>query len=932
VIDMIGRAREAAAIARFVERVPDGPVGLLIEGEPGIGKTTIVSDAIRQARDARYRVLQVRPAEAEADLSHAALTDLIGGVFDSVTGALPAPQRQALEVALLRRDPDAPADPRTTASALLTVIAILSGDDPLVIVIDDAQWLDRASRRALEFVARRLPPRVGVVVAHRPVAGPGRPLDLIRALGPEGLEQLVLGPLSLAALNELVQSRARLKLARPLLVRLAEASGGNPFFALELARALARGAALPAPGDPLPVPRTLHDLLIDRMDRLSASARTAASVAAALSRPTAEILETALSPEFDVEAALLELEEAGLLTSGDDRLRFTHPLLASTLYGSLTVTRRREMHRRLADAAGDPEEQARHLARAQRTPDEGAAARIESAAALAMRRGAPEAAAELYAAACRLTPDEQSDDFARRMLGGAHALRLAGDLHAARSRATQALASSRIPSVRARSLLLLGDLATYTDSIESRLEYQERALTEAGDDRSLRVEILIALFEQIATDAERAGRRADEAIELLRQGGDRSGLARALMCKFVAEAVLGRGAQSHVLDEAVGLEAGSEHLLEDRIRPGRRGGPVSVYPLIWSHWIDDLDGARSRFRLLTRWSEDRGDVVGATELVEFVAMAEFRAGNWAVAEQALEAACETMGQFELRGPLTPSFADRSVIDAHRGRIERARGTLETILAINGLDLFWRMVCHSAQGAVEFCDGSYEAADRAWTLMREEARVVGWIDNLDDRSEPDHVEALLSLGKPDEARGILEHLEWRGRTLPRSWIDATLPRAEALILAANGMLAEALRIVDEAPETPSLPFETARLLLVRGQLERRANRKLAARDSLTAALRSFEALGSPPWSQRARDEIARLGLRHRRGDELTETERRIAALAAVGKTNREVAEAAFVSPKTVEANLARVYRKLGIRSRAELGARMAAESAGAKTET
>ena len=191
----------------------------------------------------------------------------------------------------------------------------------------------------------------------------------------------------------------------------------------------------------------------------------------------------------------------------------------------------------------------------------------------------------------------------------------------------------------------------------------------------------------------------------------------------------------------------------------------------------------------------------AAEIVEFLAMAEFRAGNWAQAEQALEDACDTLAQFELRGPFIASFADRSVIDAHRGRIERARRTLLGILGVERLDVFWRMVCHSAQGAVEFCAGDYEAADRAWTQMRAEARVVGWFDFLDDRSEPDHVEALLALGKLDEARRVLEHLEWRGRTLPRSWIDAGLPRARALVLAAEGKLAEALAIIDAAPATP-----------------------------------------------------------------------------------------------------------------------------------
>jgi predicted ATPase len=553
VIDMIGRAGEAATVTRFAERVPSGPVGLLIEGEPGIGKTTVMLETIRAATQRRYRVLQARPAEAESDLSFAALGDLIGGLFHEVSDALPAPQRQALEMALLLRWADQQADPLTTASALLTVLTILSSTDPLVIAIDDAQWMDQASRRALEFSIRRLPQRVGVVVASRVDDGPGTPFDLERALGPGSLERLVLGPLSLAALHHLIQSRHGLNLSRPMLVRVAEASGGNPYFALEVAGALARDHAQPALGDLLPVPRTLHDLLSDRVDRLSTAARAVASAAAALSRPTAQTVASAVGSDLDVDAAILEAEEAGVLASDGDRLRFSHPLLASAIYGSLTAGRRRSLHRRLVSVVDDPEERARHLARSATAADEGAASTIEDAAALATRRGAPESAAELYDAACRLTPAEQSENLARRMLGGANARLVAGDLDGARSLAERAMEIGRTGSIRARALLLIGHLASYTETTQARIEYQEHALSEAGHDVALRVEILLALFEQIAVNPDKAVQRADEAIGLLRERDDPGLLARALISKFIAEAVLGRGANPLLLDEAMAL-------------------------------------------------------------------------------------------------------------------------------------------------------------------------------------------------------------------------------------------------------------------------------------------------------------------------------------------------------------------------------------------
>ena len=309
---------------------------------------------------------------------------------------------------------------------------------------------------------------------------------------------------------------------------------------------------------------------------------------------------------------------------------------------------------------------------------------------------------------------------------------------------------------------------------------RRRATTE------LRLEILLALFEQIAIDPDKAAQRADEAIAVLREHDEAGYLARALITKFIADAVLGRGASARLLDEALELERGST-------------GPVSTYPLLWFHWIDDLEATRARHHVHDQRYRDRGDIVTAAETAEFLAMAEFRAGNWTEAEKALEDACETLAQFDLRGPFVASFADRSVIDAHRGRIERARQTLLGILDdVDRLDVFWRSVCHSAQGAVEFCGGDYGAADRSVDTDAGGGPGRRLDRSPDDRSEPDHVEALIALGRLDEAHRVLDHLEWRGRTLPRSWIDAGLPRARALLLASDGKLAEALGIIDAAP--------------------------------------------------------------------------------------------------------------------------------------
>ena len=210
-------------------------------------------------------------------------------------------------------------------------------------------------------------------------------------------------------------------------------------------------------------------------------------------------------------------------------------------------------------------------------------------------------------------------------------------------------------------------------------------------------------------------------------------------------------------------------------------------------------------------------------------------------------------------------------------------------------------------------------------MHERVGSGGIRDFLPDRSEPYHVESLLALGDTARARELLQHLEWRGRTFPRLWIDVTLPRARALVLAAEGDVTGALAHLDglDVEQAAKLPFDLGWALLVRGRLLRRAKQKQLAASVLHEALEIFERLGAPAWEAQARSELDRVGLR-RSSDELTATERRVAELAAEGLTNREVAARAFVSPKTVQANLTRVYRKLGISSRAELGARMAEE--------
>jgi DNA-binding CsgD family transcriptional regulator len=913
--EIIGRGAELLAVHAFLDRVATGPSALLIEGEPGIGKTTLLLQTVRAGESRGYRVLQACPAESELRLSFAAIADLVGAAFDETRAHLPAPQERALGAALLRLDPEEPAEPRTTATALGSVLTTLARERPVLVAVDDVQWLDRASERALAFAVRRLPERLGLVVTRRGSGDDEAPLGLARAVPADRLQRLVPGPLSLAALQQILSTRLGMSFTRPLLTRIAEASGGNPLYALEIAQATTRGKGEASLGVPLSVPSRLDELISERVRALSDPAQQAVRVTAFLSRPVASTIVEALGSNLDGRAALREAEEAGVVVSERERVRFTHPLLASVVYGSTLPGRRLELHRRLARLVADPEERARHVAASTTEPDEAIAAQVERGARQAALRGAHDAAAELFEASCRLTPDGRPNELARRLTGGAAALLSVGHVTAARSRAERAVATAVLPALRAEALWALAGVEWDAGAVSAACEHLESALPDASNDRVLQSRILSDLAMMSVTtsaplSACRALGQADAAIHLLREDREPELLAGALIKRVLAEALLGGDPPGELLERALALEA--------------EGRPHPV-PLLWFQYLDAFDAARSRYAAEDHWYREHGDDRLHGNRLGELALVELRAGRWDLAVRRAELGCTMAEQPLVSGPATMPFVSRSLVDAHRGRVERGRSTLLPLIeeAERTGKAWWAANLLSALGFVEFAAGEHEAADRALTNMREHVDSIGIVDALFDRSEPFHIESLVALGELHSARTALARLEQRGLGLPRTWIVATLPRARALVVAAEGDVHGALAALDELDPgmASQLPFELGRTLLLEGRLRRRANQKRAAADALRQALELFEQLGAPTWFEQAGAELARVGLRHGSPDGLTATELQIAQLAAAGLTNREVANAAFVSPKTVEANLARAYRKLGIHSRAELGARM-----------
>jgi DNA polymerase III delta prime subunit len=483
--DIVGREEELELLRGFLADTAAGPLALLLEGEPGIGKTTLWAAAVKSARERSYCVLACRTAGAEVQLSFAALGDLLAEVLEETLSELPTPQRRALEVALLLEEARGrPPDQRAIALAFLGVLRLLARSGPVLIAVDDAQWLDTPTAAVLEFALRRLRSEPIVLLATVRREDGGVALLELERVVPEGrLRRLAVEPLSVGALQRLFRLRLGAALSRPTLHRLHEASGGNPFYALELARALERQGSQPRLGRPLPIPENLHELVQERLAALPERAQDVLLAVAALASPTVPSVRAAMGNGDRPAAGLEAAVAAGVIELEGERIRFSHPLLGSTLYSGAEPAQRRRLHRRLSRVVTDPEERARHLALGADGADEGVARALDAAARHASARGAPPAAAELAELAIEFTPDEQEGDRRRRTL-------VATDYHIAAGALSRAhgileVLLRELPRGDARVDALLR-LAQSSEAQETAAELCERALREAkGDDRRL---------------------------------------------------------------------------------------------------------------------------------------------------------------------------------------------------------------------------------------------------------------------------------------------------------------------------------------------------------------------------------------------------------------------------------------------------------------
>ncbi|MGO8875564.1 MAG: AAA family ATPase [Acidimicrobiales bacterium] len=900
---VIGRNSELAEVDTFIRRSATHLAALSVTGPAGIGKTTIWNEAIRRASDLGYEVLLTRPTEAEAKYAFAGLTDLMSDVPVEAFSCLPGMQRQALDIALLRQAPTSnPLPRRLVATAVLSLlVALTERGAPALVAVDDAQWLDVATSEVLSFALRRLDRQpLGVLSSVR--AGVDRPRTFEEVLPTDQRREVRLGPLSTASLHEIVKRQLGDVLPRPVLARIVAASHGNPFYGVEIARELVRTVSPITPAAMPVLPEEVHSLVRWRLRRLPSTCRRALLVAACLSRPS--------NQHVDVEA-LAPAEAAGVVEIDDlGFVRFTHPLLIAAVLESASSAEQREVHRSLAARVTDPIERARHLGLGAVGPNEAVAATLDGAAETAASRGALSEAGELARRALQLTLPADSERAARRSLLLARHLGDTGQ-NPGEARSILETALSRCSDHELRAELLLsmamvcgseGDAGTGYAHLMTALELTVDAALIG------RIHHEAAWLSE--SDPQRALAHCEAATAVLEGVGTRALYSTALLYGAYLRLTTGRGADEEAAERGRLLqEDGDFH-------------DLSPVPLHWPAWHDDFALSRSRLEAALARIRLVGDEKSVPSILSHLCEIETWTGDWSRAAMWAAEATEVAARSEPGGLWQIAVYANAYLDVHLGELDRAREAAASMLARRGdsgpplRELRGRMLL----GFAAMSSGDSEEAVSQFGRADAALEAAGYREPVRYRFHADQTEAVIAVGDLDAASALLSRFEARAAVFPRPWILATAARCRGLLLSAGGDLEGAALAMDEAlrqHERLEMPFERARTLLAQGQLLRRRKQRRAARTALSEALAVLERLGSPLWVARAHGELARVPVR-RAGAELTATEEEVGRLAASGMTNRQIAERAFLSTKTVEHNLARVYLKLQIHSRAELG--------------
>jgi DNA-binding CsgD family transcriptional regulator/tetratricopeptide (TPR) repeat protein len=907
--DLVIGQEEPSAVAR--EQLARGG-SVLLHGPAGIGKSTVLRALAAEYAPRARTVLRCSATESESHLPFLALADLLGLVLDEISGALPAAQRTALESALTGRgESTLQRDGLALRLAVLSALRALAAKGPVLIVADDLQWLDSASAELLGFAARRLgeTPVQMLCAVRTEDEEYGRHL---RACPPDTLS-VRLGPLSRAQVSALLDHRGYTGLPRSTVRDIHRTSGGNPLFALELGRALAENPTPPRPGEPLPVPTSLRALVLSRLEMLSDEARRTLLVASAGARPTPALLHAAGRENAEAECA--QAAELGLLATEPEgpAVRFAHPLISAALYAEAPAQERRAAHAALSTAASDPIERARHLALATTGTDPDVAARLAEAAALARDRGAPSVAASLGLLAARHTPAGSEPGPDERRLQAAEDAITAGEVDLARDIAREVLTRATVPAERVRAWMVVieaaGQALGDVDSVFPQ------ALADAGDDPGL----LALVYYQLAWrglvvegDFAEARQEAAHAAELAARGRDRRTELMALAFQASTETLMGHP------DAPATIRRALKEPQDPYVACHHNGVGSARYR--WLLMSDQLTEARATITALLREVRRRGMVESEVHFLRFLAETELRCGHCGraldLARESLRLARDT-GIGEGASAMLTSLAEASGGDTERA-LALAREAVGH--AEEDGDQMYLSRALAALGYAQLVAGDAQAAVAALRRVRELEAQLGITDPARGRWHGDLAEALVRVGEPAEAQGVIDVAREHALRLGRESVLAVLDRSEALVRAERGDLEGAVAQLTSAQDRLAKlghGLEEARAAFALAQL--RTGRP--GPTSYDEAARLFRRCRAQPWLRRvdaaaaarpAEPEAVPAVL-----DGLAAMERQVAALVMEGATNREIAARLFVSVKTVEATLTRVYRKLGIRSRVDI---------------
>jgi DNA-binding CsgD family transcriptional regulator len=914
-------------VCDFASAARTEPAVLAVQGEAGSGKSTLWRAGVQAAVSAGYRLLRSEPAANEADLSFAGLSDLLAGLLAEVAGQIPAPQLEALEVALLVR-PAGPEPPTAYAVGLAVLAALRAGAaGPLAVAIDDVQWLDHASLDALTFAVRRITEPISLLLAARTAADDlltagAAPLSqhwrgLLAAI--PAAEEIELAPLDLWQVQNLLPRD--LTAAQVRLV--ARQSRGNPFWANEISASLDVSATAGLATASVP---PLARMLTERLARcLSPVAAEALATVAAAGRITVAEALVALGHLDDPAAALDSAILARVLIESGGRIAAAHPLIGAAAVDALPPGRKAQLYGRLAAGSDGPERYAQFAALAAGVgPDAAVADALDAAAEAAHARAANAAAAQFAAQAVVFGPPTPGEALVRRRIRAAELLSLAGDHESALAQLSELDGGHLETADLERALPLLADLECLVHGSVAASDVITKATGVATDDLRRRALVFALASDPVYGDRRRWRALAEEAIRCAEAAGESaaSALHRALINLAIIKVKAGEGLDSTLLDRATSLEARVSVLqrLHDTADLNRGN---------WSRYTDDLDGARAALNRVIGRAQEAGDDWGLYVSLVYLAGTEQFAADYQAAAAALEAADSVAGWHdwppqvwysEVRCELLIAGADFT------GALARVNQEIDSD---EGAPPEARFIAEFIKGKVAAWQEDQVAAARHFEMAASCADDCGWMEPaLRYRVDTLLAQALVSLGRTSDARRTSAWLRAAGERLGRPSLLGDAHRIEALAAAQAGDLeaaAEAAEAAVAAHGASPLRLELAKSLLVLGRIERRRKARGQSRTALNRAREVAAEIGHRPLVVEIDAELRRVAPA-RSEHELTDAEQRVADLIAAGSTNRQTATALFVSVRTVETHVASIYRKLGVRTRAELARMLSGISA------